>query len=293
MNATIEHDYLAELSSAVACYLRTLGAVGDCLGQACPETGPAYRKRMAQLRSRLSFQPTRETIQESVETVEAELKDYAMVAARDRDQRDLDLRRAIFRLEDLIEAMALRRDCHGSRLRELAVRIETNDPADHTRNTQTAADLRRFVEGMSEETKSMLDRLREEMATVEERLRGDQSTDPSTGLLNLREMTRQIEAYRAGGLSFSLLRFELRGPIGEQVMRQAAAKLEKQFRHRDRIARWGEREFLVLFLGPPEVAESRTAQVVRLLEARYDLESGAYVEITAQAHLTHQELALA
>jgi GGDEF domain-containing protein len=292
MNATTERDYLAELSSAVACYLRILAAVGDCLGQACPETGPAYRKRMAQLRSRLSFQPTRETIQESVETVEAELKDYATVAARDRDQRDLDLRRAIFRVEDLIEAMALRRDCHESRLRELAVRMETNDPADHTRNTQTAADLRRFVEGMSDETKSMLDRLREEMATVEERLRGDQSTDPSTGLLNLREMTRQIEAYRAGGLSFSLLRFELRGPIGEQVMRQAAAKLEKQFRHRDRIARWGEREFLVLFLGPPEIAESRTAQVVRSLEARYDLESGACVEITVQAHLTHQELAL-
>jgi len=293
VSATTERDYLAELSSAVACYLRILAAVGDCLGQACPETGPAYRKRMAQLCSSLSFQPTRETIQESVATVEAELKDYAMVAARDRDQRDLDLRRAIFRLEDLIEAMALRRDCHGSRLRELAVRTETNDPADHTHNNQTAADLRRLVEGMSDQTKSTLDRLREEMVTVEERLRGDQSTDPSTGLLNLREMTRQIEAYRAGGLSFSLLRFELRGPIGEQVMRQAAAKLQKQFRHRDRIARWGEREFLVLFLGPPEIAESHTAQVVRLLETRYDLESGAYVEITAQARLTHQALALA
>jgi GGDEF domain-containing protein len=76
-------------------------------------------------------------------------------------------------------------------------------------------------------------------------------------------------------------------------MSQAAAKLEQQFRHRDRIARWSEREFLVLFHGTPEVAESRAAQVARLLEARYDPESGAYVEITAHAHLRHQELALA
>jgi AmiR/NasT family two-component response regulator len=68
---------------------------------------------------------------------------------------------------------------------------------------------------MSDETESMLTHLREEMAAVEERLRGNQSTDSATGLLDPREMTRQIEAYRAGGLTFSLLRFELLGPIGE------------------------------------------------------------------------------
>lgn len=76
-------------------------------------------------------------------------------------------------------------------------------------------------------------------------------------------------------------------------MKQAAAKLEQQFRYRDRIARWSAREFLVLFQGPRDIAESRAAQVTRLLEASYHLESGAYVEITAQVHVTHQELALA
>ena len=76
-------------------------------------------------------------------------------------------------------------------------------------------------------------------------------------------------------------------------MKQAAVKLGTQFRHRDRIARWSEREFLVLFQGPPEVAESRAAQVARSLAGRYDLDSGVYVEITIQTRLTHQELALA
>jgi hypothetical protein len=142
MSAAIERDYLAELSSAVACYLRTLSAIAGCLGQASPEVGPTYGKRMEKLRARLSFQPTREAIHDSLEIVEAELRDYAVVAARDRDQRDLDLRRAIFKLEGIIEAMALRRDCHGSQLRELALRIETNDPADQTRNTQSADELR-------------------------------------------------------------------------------------------------------------------------------------------------------
>ena len=30
----------------------------------------------------------------------------------------------------------------------------------------------------------------------------------------------------------------------------AAAKLSSQFRHRDRVGRWGHKEFAVLFLGP-------------------------------------------
>jgi GGDEF domain-containing protein len=286
-------DYLAELSSSVACYLTTLTAVADCLGQSCREIGTPYRKRIQQLRARLSFQPTREALKESATTLQAELRDYTAVAAEYLDQHDRDLRCAILSLEDIIESMAHRSEVHGSRLQELAVRIETTNPADHAHSAQTAAELRRCIESMGHETASMLTRMREEIAAVEERLRGSQSTDPSTGLLNPGEITRQIEAYRANGLVFSLLRFELRDVVSEQVMQQAAAKLETQFRHRDRIARWSEREFLVLFEGPPQVAESRTPQVAQSLAGRYDLESGAYLEITVHSQVTHQELALA
>lgn len=286
-------DYLAELGSSVAGYLRTLTAVADCLGQACREVGGPYRKRIGQLRARLSFQPTRESIHESVVTVEAELSDYAAVAARYWDQHDLALRCAILKLEDIIESMAHRSEVHGTRLQELAARIETTHSADPAHWAQAAAELRRSIESAGRETASMLTRMRAETAAAEERLRGSQSTDRSTGLLNSSEITRQIEAYRANRLTFSLLRFELCGTVSEQVMKQAAAKLEMQFRHCDRIARWSEREFLIVFQGPPEVAESRAPQVAQLLAGRYDLDSGAYVEITVRPRLTHPELALA
>jgi hypothetical protein len=288
-----ERDYLAELSSSVACYLRTLTAVADCLGQACREVGTPYRKRIRQMRARLSFQPTHEAIKESVGTVEAELRDYAAVAARYLDQHDLDLRCAILHLEEIIESMAYRSESQGSRLQELAERMETTNPADSAHSAEAAAEFRGCIESMGRETASMLTRMREETAAVEERLRGTQGADDPTGLLNSGEIIRQIEAYRRNGLVFSLLGFELRGVVSEQVMKQAAAKLGTQFRHCDRIARWSDREFLVLFQGPREVAESRAAQVAQLLAGRYDLESGAYVEITVHPHLTSQELALA
>jgi GGDEF domain-containing protein len=293
MTVTTERDYLAELSSSIASYLTTLTAVAECLGQTCPEIGTPYRKRIAQLRARLSFEPTRETIKESARTLEAELTDYAAVAGRYLYQHDLDLRCAILTLEDIIEGMAHRNDFHRSRLQELAVGMEATSPAEPARPAQAAAEIHRCIESMGRETESMLTRMREETAAVEERIRGSQSTDPSTGLLNSTEIKRQIEAYRANDLVFSLLSFELRGTVSEQVMKQAAVKLGTQFRHRDRVARWSEREFLVLFQGPPEVAESRAAETARLLAGRYDLVSGAYVEITVHPHLSYQELALA
>src|SRR6266853_3883958 len=290
MTRTTERDYLAELGSAVASYLNVLTAVADCLASVCPEIGTPYRKRIEQLRTRLSFETTPEAIKASARTVEEELKDYAMVAGRYLDEHDLVLRRAVLSLGDIIEAMAHRHDFHGAGFREMTVRMETIGAEDSVPLAQTVVDLRRYIDNMSHETASMLARLREEMLGVEERLRGSQSTDPSTGLLNAREITRQIEAYRASGLTFSLLRFELRGSVGEQVMKRAAAKIEGQFRHRDRIARWSDKEFLVLFQGPREVAETRAGQVRQMLAGRYDLDTGVFVEITVHAHLTHQEL---
>src|SRR5579863_7830325 len=180
MAVTIERDYLAELGSSVACYLRTLTAVADCLGQACREVGSPYRKRIGQLRARLSFQPTREAINESATTLEAELSDYAAVAAQYLDQHDLALRCAVLTLEDIVESISHRSEFHASRLQELAVRMETTNPADPSAQ---AAELRRCIESIEHETASMLARMREKTAAVEERLRGNQSTDPSTRLL--------------------------------------------------------------------------------------------------------------
>jgi len=290
MPVTTERDYLAELGSTVASYLNVLTAVADCLASTCPEIGSPYRKRIEQLRARLSFQPTPEAIKASAITLQEELKDYTMVAARYFDEHDVVLRRAVLSLGDIIEGMAHRHDFHGAGFREMTVRMETIGAEDAVPLTQTVVELRRYIDNMSLETSSMLEKLREEMAVVEERLRGSQSTDPSTGLLNSREITRQIEAYRASGLTFSLLRFELRGSVSEKVMKQAAAKIEGQFRHRDRISRWSDKEFLVLFQGPKDVAESRAVKVTQTLTGRYDLDTGVYVEITVRAHLTHPEL---
>jgi GGDEF domain-containing protein len=193
----------------------------------------------------------------------------------------------------VIDMLATRHDFHGTQLREMAERMDNTGPGQPAPLNEVAGELRRCVDRMDQETVSALDRVRKEMAAVEERLRGTKSTDPSTGLLNSREIARQIDAYRASGVAFCLLRFELHGSITEPVMKQAASRIEKQFRHRDRIARWSETEFLILFQGPPDVAETRATQVAKLLAGRYELSTGGQVEIVVDSRLAEPELALA
>jgi diguanylate cyclase (GGDEF)-like protein len=99
----------------------------------------------------------------------------------------------------------------------------------------------------------MAAKMREQMTALDQRLAGAASTDAVTGVINRQELERQIEAHTMHGATFSLLLCQLDGPISDEVLRMAAAKLSTQFRHRDRVGRWGHKEFAVLFLGAEEL----------------------------------------
>ena len=277
---------MAELANAVAAYLSTMEVTADCLEESYPEVGTPYRKRIQALQSRVSYDATPKEIRESVRAVHAELRDYASVAKRVRTERSVELEREILALGDIIENLAERQAHYGWRLREFAAQVEKAMPVE-------AAGLHGAVDSMSHETAAMVNRMREQMVELDQRLAGTASTDPVTGLINRRELERQIEAHRLHGATFSLLLFELKGPIGDQVLRMAASKLSSQFRHRDRTSRWSDTEFAVLFLGERELAEARMAQVLPWVVGRYMLDNGETVLIDARARLLEPELATA
>jgi hypothetical protein len=265
-------DYLAEFSSVVASYLLTLSSVADCLGNTCPEVGGPYRDRLTRLRARLSFEATRNGIASATKTVEGELDDYAKAVARYQSQHEIELRSAIVLLQEIIDSMALRAEFQGGQLEKLAAEMEgAAAPAEHVER------LRHCARTMTADALRTTAKMREEIRAVESRLEGSQSLDACTGLMNHREMARQIEAFRRTGCEFTLLRFKLEGVIGEPVLRQAAERLTASFRHRERIARWGPTQFMVLFQGPREIAERRAAEIAPRLE-RYSIEGGLRVE---------------
>lgn len=298
MNAPIERDLLGDLSHAVAAYLSILAATGDCLEQTFPDVGGPYRQRINSLRSRVAFHATREAIGESSETVQQELKDYANVASRVFTQRSVDLERGILALGDIIETLTQRQEAYGNRLRQFAAQMEKatypEDPKSFSEvMALQAAGLRGLVQSMNQEAASMTSQMREQTAKLDQQLAGTASTDPVTGLINRRELERQIEAHQLHGATFSLLLFELNGPLSDQVLRMAAAKLSTQFRHRDRVGRWSDKEFAVLFLGENKLAQARAEQVIPWVAGRYVLDNCESVLIAARTRLLELELAAA
>jgi GGDEF domain-containing protein len=296
MSPAIERDLLGELANAVAAYLSTMAVTADCLEQSFPEVGIPYRQRIHSLLSRVSYDATREAIADSAQVLQDDLKDYATVAKQVRIKRSLELERGVLALSDIVENLTQRQEFYSSRLRKFAVEMEKAAyPTDAKSFSEVmalqAAALRGLIENMSQEAGSMAAKMRAQMTELDQRLAGAASTDAVTGVINRQELERQIEAHTMHGATFSLLLFQLDGPISDEVLRMAAAKLATQFRHRDRVGRWGHKEFAVLFLGANELARSRAGQVASRISGRYLLDNGETVLMEAHARLLLPELA--
>jgi GGDEF domain-containing protein len=297
MATAVGRDLLGEFSNAVAAYLNVMAVTADCLEQTYPDVGGPYRQRIQRLRSRVAFDATRDAIKDSAQTMEAELKDFAGVANRVLSQRSVELKSGILELSDTIEGLVQRQELFANQLRQLASQIESAaypvGPQSFSETAATqASSIRNLVQNMSLEAASLVAEMRDQMTGLDHRLAGAASTDTATGLVNRRELERQIEALKLHGKTFSLLLFDLSGPLSDQVWRMAAAKLVTKFRHTDWIGRWSERQFAVVFMGEPKMAEMRASQAIPDLEGHYTLENGERVLIAAQVRLLQPEFAM-
>jgi GGDEF domain-containing protein len=290
-------EQLSALHTAVTSYLSTLLAIADCVGAACPEVGGPYRHRISRLRSRLAFDTNPEAILESNTVVEKELAEYAKRAANYVDQHGVELKAAVATLETILKSLAQRQEFYSARLRQFSAQLEAAAyPADPEPLAELAAlqsaQLLGCVESMSNDTQSLVARMQTELAAVTQRLADAEVTDRLTGLMNRQEMERQIEQRRAKGEEPILVVFELSGDVREEVSKEVAARLSSQFRYKDLVCRWTEYEFMVMFQGNREIAQSRTEQIVPWIAGRYPLDNGESVDIRVDAGLVAPHLAM-
>src|SRR5262245_36591912 len=216
----MDRDLLAELSSGVACYMRALSAAARCLEQASPNVGRPYRERLERLRDRLSFDPTRESLEAGAENFEAELKDYATVAGGYLKERSVELERGLLALSEIIERLGRSQEVFSFRLQQFAAQMESavypSKPEDRARVVALqAAELRGSIASQERESATATKELFECLTELDRRLAGTECLDPATGLINAREFNRQVEAHAAQGIAFSVLRFKLGGYLSD------------------------------------------------------------------------------
>jgi PleD family two-component response regulator len=150
--------------------------------------------------------------------------------------------------------------------------------------------LQSCIASMLQEHQALLARMHDELSASGRRMRETAVSDPVTGMMNRFEMRRQIDACKAKGIAPVLLRFHFTGPIDDEIARQIAERLGSQLRHKDFVSRWSEYDFLVLFQGPPEIADARAKQILPWVGGKYLLDNGDSVQITAEVHRTEHEL---
>lgn len=288
-------EHLAALHSVTNSYLVTLMAVAECLGGACPPVGGPYRHRLARLGKRLAFDSSKEAVEESCAEVAQELTGYAAQAAAYLRCHGSELRRAVAAVEETIRALVQRQEFYAARLRQFATRMQNADYPEDPEGmvaaiARQAAGLNAWVDSMGRDSLALVERMRAELASVEQRLAESEITDPVTGLTNRREMERRIRAASEGGAAPVLVRFDLGGPVPDEVARQVGARIGSQFRYNDVVGRWSEREFLVLFQGAEEVARARAGQVVPWVGGRYLLDTGEIAEVRVEAGMVGLEV---
>jgi GGDEF domain-containing protein len=276
----------AQVNSMVASFVTTLLNLSECLETASPRVGPPFAARISRMRSRMAFSPSAETTAATVEDLTRELQDFASCAVYYKEEREEAMQHRLEALEQVIYGLARRVDFYANRLRHFATQMETAEyPTDPEQLSEMvalqAAGLRSSLDSLNLETASFAARARAEKAKLTEALNDLHIIDESTGMFNRNTMLRYIEARRDAGHAITLLLFEFDGEFGEEVIRMAAQKLLTQFRHRDRIARWSDHQFLVLFEGPSTLAETRAAQVVPWVSGTYTLEDGSTVQVHA------------
>lgn len=125
------------------------------------------------------------------------------------------------------------------------------------------------------------------------------TVDALTGLVNRRELERQVKLRIASGKPFSALFFDiddftlfnetLGHETGDQVLKQVAERLNKQIRARDLACRWLADEFIVILECDLENARRRCVQMAQWLRGPYTIEEEgrpAKMEIRVSAAAT-------
>jgi GGDEF domain-containing protein len=298
-----EPDHLADFSAALAAYFSALDIVCECVSEVCPEVGKLSSQRIGKLRARLSFQPTREAIRESTITLRRELiKHYAVNASMQVERHEIEFERGMAAVQHIVNSLTRLNESSAAQLRQLAAEWEAaelpaeGEPAgapDSKKGkavpARQAAKIKQCAETLVSETALLSGELREEIAAVEARLVGPAVVDPVTGLLTRAEVLRRIRSLNAEDITHNLLVFEIGGHIGNAVLRQVATKLSTHFRHQDMLARWAEREFLVVFQGAAKYAEARIPHVAAGVSGRYYDENDRAVDIAVTVRMEQHD----
>jgi hypothetical protein len=272
LSPTAEHSD----QTALACYLRTVVAIGNCMAEVCPSVGAMYRDRLLKLPRRLGFDATPQALEQSRDAVETDLLEYSRTASAWTTAGSNHAAMLLEHLRETEETLIASADLQTAFIDDLAEHIATTAEVDE--EAQLRISVKRYASGLSAyarrartEKLASIEDLRQRRKEIEAWLaEATASTfiDPETGLLNRAAAEVRLETSIGKKQPFCVIvaaRTEdsptQRRPGGGPVMKELGDKFAAAIRPYDMIFRWSEDQLVTIFEATATDIAARVQQI--------------------------------
>jgi GGDEF domain-containing protein len=265
MSSTPELPNLEADQTALACYLGTVVAIGNCIQEVCPSVGAMYRDRLHRLPRRLGFDAKPQALEQSREAVETDLIEYSRTAGAWIAAGSNHAAMLLEHLRATEETLVASADLQRAFLEDLAEHIATSAEVDEEAQLRIA--FKRYAAGLRAYSRRALT---EKLATIDDLRRRREDidawlaqatasnfTDSETGLPNRPAAERRILTQVGKQRPFCVI---LVGSSGHK-MKDLADHLAATIRPYDVIFRWSQYELLTIFEASQAEIAARSQQI--------------------------------
>jgi GGDEF domain-containing protein len=262
--------------TALACYLSTVVAIGNCMAEVCPPVGAMYRDRLLKLPRRLGFDATPQALEQSRDALETDLLEYARTASAWVIAGVDHAAMLLNHLSETEETMVASAELQVAFLDDMAEHIVAASEVDDEAQLRTsfkryAAGLQAYARRARAEKVAASEDLRKRRHDIEAWLAQATTSnflDAETGILNRKAAEVRIETQLAKQLPFCALVVtwtETDAPLPPsargQITKELGERLGATIRPYDVIFRWSEDQLLTIFEASGEDIAARVKQI--------------------------------
>jgi GGDEF domain-containing protein len=262
MSSTFDSPNPTAEQTALACYLRTVVAIGNCMAEVCPSVGTMYRDRLLKLPRRLGFDANPQALEQSRDAVETDLLEYSRTASAWTRAGSNHATMLLDHLRETEETLIASADLQSAFLEDLSEHIATSAEVDD--EAQLRISFKRYAAGLSAYSRRAkteklaaiedLRRRREEIEVWLAEATGLTFIDQETGFLNRAAAEVRIETEIGKKQPFCVIvagRIEegstQLGAAAGPIIKELGDKLAEAIRPYDMIFRWSQDQLVTVF----------------------------------------------
>jgi diguanylate cyclase (GGDEF)-like protein len=287
------------LPTTMECYRSVLVAVGKSAVQGCPAIGAELERWLQKLESRISVTASPESLKETEQQIESELRAWGGRTAEHFKAKADDAKELLLALARTAESVGDRDQCYTNQFKGLTARLETIANLDDVSEIRSSlvkrvVELKTSVDQMARDSQRLVAQLQAEVCTYETRLKTVERMilkDELTGAENRRSVEERIQWSITKQQTFCVIMVDLNqfkqvndqyGHLaGDDLLKQFAKELQSNTRSSDIVGRWGGDEFLVLLACDEDGARIHIQRIKDWVFGKYTVKCGTGKDIAS------------